>query len=69
MFHHQQNVNLTTFEEIDKFSDFFKCLFRVSVCEFTLNAILLIIHTIFSLGQHFLKLQIKRFRQICKKLV
>lgn len=55
------------FEEIDKFFNFFKCLVRVSVCEFTLNAILLIIHTIFRLGQHFLKLQVKRFMQICKK--
>lgn len=55
------------FEEIDKFFNLFKCLVRVSVCEFTLNAILLIIHTIFRLGQHFLKLQVKRFMQICKK--
>lgn len=53
MFHHQQKVNLTTFEEIDKFLDFFKCLFRVSVCEFTLNAILLIIHTISALDNTF----------------
>lgn len=55
------------FEEVDQFLNFLLCLFRVSVCEFILNAILLIIHTIFSLGQHFLKLQIKRFMQICKK--